>query len=54
MELNERLLPQVITPRSVKSHKGTYGKVVLIGGNEQFGGAIIMSALANSSIVGLA
>lgn len=46
MELNERLLQQVITPRPVESHKGTYGKVVLIGGNEQFGGAIIMSALA--------
>ena len=46
MELNERLLQQVITPRPAESHKGTYGKVVLIGGNEQFGGAIIMSALA--------
>ncbi|NBA60831.1 NAD(P)H-hydrate dehydratase [Enterococcus mundtii] len=46
MELNEHLLQQVITHRPVESHKGTYGKVVLIGGNEQFGGAIIMSALA--------
>ncbi|WP_206856849.1 NAD(P)H-hydrate dehydratase [Candidatus Enterococcus mangumiae] len=46
MELNEKLLQQVITPRPIESHKGTYGKVVLIGGNEQFGGAIIMSALA--------
>lgn len=28
------------------SHKGTFGRIVLIGGNEQYGGAIIMSALA--------
>lgn len=46
MQLNEQLLQKVITSRPTKSHKGTFGKVVLIGGNEQFGGAIIMSALA--------
>ncbi|THE10067.1 NAD(P)H-hydrate dehydratase [Enterococcus hirae] len=46
MLLNEQLLHQVITPRPTNSHKGTFGKSILIGGNAQYGGAIIMSALA--------
>ena len=46
MIIDERLVQQVITPRPAESHKGTYGRTVLIGGNEQYGGAIIMSALA--------
>ncbi|MCB5952754.1 NAD(P)H-hydrate dehydratase [Enterococcus sp. BWT-B8] len=39
-------LKKVITKRPENSHKGTFGRAVLIGGNEQYGGAIIMSAQA--------
>ena len=46
MLINEQLVKRVITPRPKISHKGTFGRIVLIGGNEQYGGAIIMSALA--------
>ncbi|GMC01187.1 MULTISPECIES: NAD(P)H-hydrate dehydratase [Enterococcus] len=46
MILDEQLLREVITKRPKHSHKGTFGRVVLIGGNQQYGGAIIMSALA--------
>ncbi|BDP76034.1 hypothetical protein EfmAA242_02620 [Enterococcus faecium] len=46
MLINEQLVKRVITPRLLSSHKGTFGRIVLIGGNEQYGGAIIMSALA--------
>ncbi|HLQ40478.1 MAG TPA: NAD(P)H-hydrate dehydratase [Tetragenococcus sp.] len=35
---------QVIKKRPQDSHKGTFGRAVLIGGNQQFGGAILMSA----------
>lgn len=45
--LNENILFQVIHPRIEESHKGDYGKVVIIGGNEQFGGAAIMAAKAS-------
>lgn len=45
MILDEQLLREVITKRPKHSHKGTFGRVVLIGGNQQYGGAIIMSAL---------
>ena len=33
MIIDERLVQQVITPRPAESHKGTYGRTVLIGGN---------------------
>ena len=46
MLIDSDLLQKVIQPRPEKSHKGTFGRTVLIGGNHQFGGAIIMSALA--------
>ncbi|MBO0471621.1 NAD(P)H-hydrate dehydratase [Enterococcus sp. DIV0242_7C1] len=45
-ELSEELLHSVIKKRPELSHKGTFGRVVLIGGNERYGGAIIMSAEA--------
>lgn len=45
-EITEAILHQVIQPRPVRSHKGTFGRAVLIGGNQQYGGAIIMSAEA--------
>ncbi|MGX7174015.1 NAD(P)H-hydrate dehydratase [Enterococcus ratti] len=46
MLIDEHLVQKVITPRPLESHKGTFGRTVLIGGNEHYGGAIIMSALA--------
>lgn len=43
-ELTEKILTDVIRKRPENSHKGTFGKSVLIGGNKQYGGAIIMAA----------
>lgn len=34
----------VVTPRPANSYKGTFGRVLVIGGNPQFGGAAIMAA----------
>ncbi|EOL45207.1 NAD(P)H-hydrate dehydratase [Enterococcus caccae] len=45
-ELSQEFLTTVIQPRPHHSHKGTFGRSVLIGGNETYGGAIIMSAEA--------
>lgn len=42
-DLTEACL-KVIKKRPQNSHKGTFGRAVLIGGNKQFGGAIMMSA----------
>ncbi|AYW46130.1 NAD(P)H-hydrate dehydratase [Tetragenococcus koreensis] len=36
----------IIQTRPQNSHKGTFGRTVLVGGNAQFGGAIMMSAEA--------
>lgn len=41
---DETLARQVIKQRPQQSHKGDYGRVLLIGGSLQFGGAIIMAA----------
>lgn len=46
VQISEDILHKVITKRPEISHKGTFGRVVLIGGNQQYGGAIIMSAEA--------
>ena len=39
-------LKQVIKPRPKQSHKGIFGKILIIGGNKNMGGAVIMSASA--------
>ncbi|WP_057811668.1 NAD(P)H-hydrate dehydratase [Furfurilactobacillus siliginis] len=44
--ITEAMLRNVIAPRLADSHKGTYGRLTLIGGNAQFGGAIIMATTA--------
>ncbi|MDR0921601.1 MAG: NAD(P)H-hydrate dehydratase [Lactobacillales bacterium] len=44
--LTIEILRKVIQPRPENSHKGTFGRALLIGGNEQFGGAILMAAKA--------
>ncbi|MFC4772818.1 NAD(P)H-hydrate dehydratase [Enterococcus hermanniensis] len=46
VQMNAEILAKVITKRPEISHKGTFGRAVLIGGNQQYGGAIIMSAEA--------
>lgn len=43
-DLEESILPAVITTRPAESYKSTFGHVLLVGGNHQFGGAIIMAA----------
>ncbi len=40
--LTEKILTDTIRLRPANSHKGTFGRVCLVGGNYQFGGAIIM------------
>lgn len=44
--LKESILTQIIRKRPQESHKGTFGRAVLVGGNQQFGGAILMAAQA--------
>ena len=53
-EITEAILKKVITKRSSDTHKGDYGRILLIGGGENYGGAIIMSTSgAGSSGAGL-
>lgn len=46
-KLDESILTSIIKPRPQESFKGTFGKVLLVGGNHQFGGAIIMATTAS-------
>ena len=43
--IDQTLLEKVIVERSRYSHKGDYGRLLLIGGTYPYGGAIIMAAL---------
>ena len=45
-EISLELLEKVIVERSRHSHKGDYGRLLLLGGTYPYGGAIIMSAIA--------
>lgn len=45
-QITEEIVRHVIQPRQQESHKGTFGRVMTIGGNTHFGGAIIMSTSA--------
>ena len=47
MRIDDRLARLVIEPRPRVSHKGNFGKVLLIGGAYPYNGAIILSALAS-------
>lgn len=47
MRIDGRLAKMVIKPRPRVSHKGSFGKVLLIGGSYPYNGAIILSALAS-------
>ena len=44
--IDQVLLEKVIIERSRTSHKGNYGRLLLLGGTYPYGGAIIMPALA--------
>lgn len=44
--VGQALLKKVIVKRPLDSHKGDYGRLLLIGGTYPYGGAIIMAALA--------
>ena len=44
--IDQTLLEKVIIERSRASHKGDYGRLLLLGGTYPYGGAIIMAALA--------
>ncbi len=44
--ISSAILNDVIVPRPADSHKGDFGRVLLIGGSEQYGGAIIMATEA--------
>ncbi|MTV83044.1 NAD(P)H-hydrate dehydratase [Secundilactobacillus folii] len=45
--LTDEILSQTIRIRPKESHKGTYGRVCLVGGNDHFGGAILMATEAS-------
>ena len=44
--IDQALLEKVLIERSRTSHKGDYGRLLLLGGTYPYGGAIIMAALA--------
>lgn len=44
-EIDQALLKKVVIERPRSSHKGDYGRLLLIGGTYPYGGAIIMAAL---------
>lgn len=48
-KLTENILKEVIVRRPDESQKGDFGHVLLIGGNNQLGGAILMAAQATVS-----
>ena len=43
-EIKQSILTKVIAKRKSNTHKGNYGRILLIGGSENYGGAIIMAA----------
>ncbi|MBP1040852.1 NAD(P)H-hydrate dehydratase [Vagococcus sp. BWB3-3] len=44
--ISEEILGQTIRAREPMSHKGNYGRVCLIGGDQHYGGAIILASQA--------
>lgn len=45
-QVTREMVRKVIVQRNQETHKYNYGRVLLIGGNQNYGGAIIMSAKA--------
>jgi len=58
VEITEDILTKVIKKRKSATHKGNYGRILLIGGSENYGGAILMSTegaiAAGSGLVAVA
>ncbi|MEX2783696.1 NAD(P)H-hydrate dehydratase [Streptococcus sp. H49] len=46
MIIDRSFAEEVVQPRPLKSHKGTFGRVLLVGGNPPYSGAVIMAACA--------
>lgn len=44
--IDKQLVQQIITQRQNNSYKGTYGRIMLIGGFENYHGAIILASMA--------
>ncbi|WP_412988331.1 NAD(P)H-hydrate dehydratase [Pediococcus siamensis] len=44
--ITEKLVSKTIKKRASNTHKGSFGRVLTVGGNAQFGGAIILSSSA--------
>lgn len=44
--INDNILDKVIKSRPIESHKGTFGRVLIIGGDFNMGGAAILSGSA--------
>ena len=42
--ISKELISEVIKKRKSATHKGNYGRVLLIGGSNKFGGGLIMAA----------
>lgn len=42
--ISEELISKVIEKRKSATHKGNYGRLLLIGGSKKYGGALIMAA----------
>lgn len=46
IKLTEKIVQEVIQVRPRQSHKGTFGKILIVAGNQDLGGAAIMNAQA--------
>ncbi|CAK1231203.1 NAD(P)H-hydrate dehydratase [Fructobacillus tropaeoli] len=46
IKLTEKIVQEVIQVRPRQSHKGTFGKILIVAGNQNLGGAAIMNAQA--------
>ncbi len=42
--ISQELISRVIKKRKSATHKGNYGRLLLIGGSKKYGGALIMAA----------
>ncbi|AMV61307.1 NAD(P)HX dehydratase [Pediococcus damnosus] len=44
--ITQKLVENTITKRATQTHKGSFGKILIVGGNDQFGGAAILNSSA--------
>lgn len=50
-KINKNVLNQVIAQRDPQSYKGNYGKILIIAGSTQFGGAPFSVVALQSTVV---